>query len=330
MKVKKERFLKRVLRSKGNPIPNMDMCVYGPGMWLKRIQKRQSCSVPSLPWPSGLQSLRQRGKPRAMQTHPWWRTSLENIKQTWLTQIRVLIMPELWGWSLMVCSHKIWTWWSMWIPSNAEYSVKSMGSDGRHWMLRELPDVVACGVSTSEGMQSSAGHKSQQPAWADPSVSREAELDVLCNFVLQPLIFSSLFIFVWGWNCALLGVPHGLHELAPQTLSPTSAATATAPGVWVERKGECMPCSIEILGLTTVKPAMTELTCESRFFRARTSFSLKAYCIFEESFSLLDRIQHLTIYVTVCSKAGRLWRNRSHICVSYIYPICFLFYQLWK
>lgn len=73
------------------------------------------------------------------------------------------------------------------------------------------------------------------------------------------ILFSSLsfsphcFIFVWGWNCALLGVPHGLHELSPQTLPPTSAVIATAPAVRVERKGKCMLLSIEVLGLDYCK-----------------------------------------------------------------------------
>lgn len=63
MNVKKERFLKWVPRSKGHHIPNVDLWVYGPGIWLKRIQIRQSFHVLSLPQPSGLQFLRQRGKP---------------------------------------------------------------------------------------------------------------------------------------------------------------------------------------------------------------------------------------------------------------------------
>lgn len=39
-----------------------------------------------------------------------------------------------------------------------------MRSDGVHRVLRELSDVIGCGVSTSGGMQNPAGHGSWQPA----------------------------------------------------------------------------------------------------------------------------------------------------------------------
>lgn len=63
------------------------------------------------------------------------------------------------------------------------------------------------------------------------------------------------------------------------------------------------PCKSQTL--SSVEAAMTGLNkiVQAGFSAAWTYVcSLKVYCSFEESPSLLDRIQHLTIYVTVCSR----------------------------